>query len=749
MADDVQITVGAAIESFESHMTQVREILEGLSSPIKAVRENLGEVAEAFIAGFAIEKIHEFYESLANLATQTVRTATLLGTNTEQVAGLTIAAQISGGSIGELTMSMERLGMSLARADAGSEQVKAGLHALGIEAKEFRSLSPEKQLEELADKFSRIKDGIDKDAIAMEIMGRGGAAMIPVFNQGAEAFREFQEMAERAGTAMSHETVEGFEKTHHSLTEFGAAMQGVSITIGSTFRTAFDGAIQIVTDMVESFNNAVKGSGALHMAFATLAASAKTVVSAIALIIATLETMWSVATEVVDQLGNLFVGLGKAIYDALHGSISAATSDLAAMRAMMAASAASTAADIKSVYSNMSKELDTIWGISAHHQEEIERNKVARLAITNKDAASAAMMAAEGAIKAADLQYSRTKEMLEAQYKVHAITEQQMTQATIEAVNAREAAELAAIAKAESRGGLTLAEHQKLENEKTKITQTAINERQKLQDKALEIEVKNWTSALSSIQSAWDSQLRGLLAGTTSFSAAMKSVFADLVLDIIKGFEKIALEKAALGLANLFGTSPQSAIGGLLGGLGGAGGSAATTANTTALSKLTTAVSALNVTMGGHAAVTATDTAATATDTAVTAADTAATTAHTGVTLSSIAATASNTIATVANTIAEGVKAIIPGFASGADMVTQSGLAVVHQGEAIIPAAEATAYSGGASSGGDITHNWNISAVDARSFSALLSDPNSGLRQSIVQMFRNGQLRVGPAGVTG
>ena len=49
----------------------------------------------------------------------------------------------------------------------------------------------------------------------------------------------------------------------------------------------------------------------------------------------------------------------------------------------------------------------------------------------------------------------------------------------------------------------------------------------------------------------------------------------------------------------------------------------------------------------------------------------------------------------------------IPGFAEGTDYVPQTGLALVHQGEKIIPASQNSSTYGGS-----VTHNhtWNITA---------------------------------------
>src|SRR6202034_3576499 len=124
--------------------------------------------------------------------------------------------------------------------------------------------------------------------------------------------------------------------------------------------------------------------------------------------------------------------------------------------------------------------------------------------------------------------------------------------------------------------------YQKALDERAILDQKFAADRQKILDQQAEQDTKAWTSVLSQIQSAWDSQLKKLLSGTESFGQAMKNIFADIALDAVKSLEKVALEKAAAGLTSALG-GPQSALGSLF----GAGQAASQTANTTALTALT------------------------------------------------------------------------------------------------------------------------------------------------------------------
>src|SRR6185503_13843197 len=170
---------------------QVKHSIEGIAAPVRALQATFKELGEVMLAAFAVERVAHVIEQFAELGTQTQRTATLLGTTAGEVAGLNLLAQATGGGLEGMTFAFQRLGLALARADAGSEQARAALTALGLQAKDLEGLPLEAKLELLANKFSVIKDGVEKDAIAMALLGRAGASMIPIFNQGSDAIRKF------------------------------------------------------------------------------------------------------------------------------------------------------------------------------------------------------------------------------------------------------------------------------------------------------------------------------------------------------------------------------------------------------------------------------------------------------------------------------------------------------------------------------------------------------------------------------
>jgi hypothetical protein len=661
---DVQVKFGASIGELIEGVDRVKESIEELAAPIHGMIGAFGEMGEALLAAFAVEKVSEFFEKFAEMGAQTLKFATLLGTNTEEIGALDLVAKGSDTTLRGLTQSMERLGMTLAQAGGGSEKAKAGLEALGIEAKEFQALRPEAQLQELAEKFSVLKDGIDKDAIAMAVMGRAGAEMIPLFNRGAEGIQSFFEMGRRAGSIMTHEVAEGFEATHIKLIELNASFTGLGLTIATGLKPAFDGIVSAITRAVEGLNNWIKESAAAKVAGEALIIAGRSMATAWAVSVATLQTLGEVWRLIASQILNDLTMISKVIVGVFTFDKSAITGAWAEMSEKNKQTYGDAAANMKRITDDMLGSIRSAWSDEAHHEEEIHQTRTARLVLEDKNATAAALAAVKERIKLADMEYAETAEQLGSQAKVHAITEQQKTQALLAALDVRRAAQMAAIADELAIAKQGTKEYQAILNEKLTLEKKFQSDRSKVIDEGFQRDVSEWSASLSQVQGAWDSQLKGLIDGTKSFAAAMKSIFSDLVLDIIKQFEKAAIEKLALGLAGSTGTSP---------GAGGLGGLAFTGLGNLFSGGMSAMLKPVGGMFGG-------------------------------------AAVAAGGGGGFGGMLA-GLAALLPFFDEGTNEVRATGLAVVHAGEQIRPAQSSGPFTGG--SAGDTHLHFNVSAMDA------------------------------------
>jgi len=330
------------------------------------------------------------------------------------------------------------------------------------------------------------------------------------------------------------------------------------------------------------------------------------------------------------------------------------------------------------------------------------------------DAVKAQMEQYQAAVKAADTQYNQTKSLLESEVKDHEITYDQETQALLKALADRHAATMATLNDESQTAGLSEAQYKKIQSEKLLADQKYIADRQKIVQQAAQQEAKEWKAAADQVASAFNSQLKGLLSGTTTWSKAMKSISADLVLKMIEDQVKLTLEWLAsqarilaAAIATQTGMTAASTAGAAL-------RSAAEVASgqTSILSVVENALKAIFAGAGQTAAGVSGNMAP-----------------EVGPAAPAFGAAAGAAVVAMGTALAGGGGAA---FDVGTNYVVRGGLALIHPGETIVPAGVPTAQgsgpytagrNAGGTAGGDV--HLNISALDSRSIARFFND-NAG-----------------------
>jgi hypothetical protein len=224
----------------------------------------------------------------------------------------------------------------------------------------------------------------------------------------------------------------------------------------------------------------------------------------------------------------------------------------------------------------------------------------------------------------------------------------------------------------------------------------------KLDEQAIAQQQQMWTTSLSSIENAFNSQLRGLLAGTTSWSSAFKSILGDVVIKFIEMCETMVVKWVAAQLAQT---------------------TAATTGAATRTAAEQTASSA------GVLANAANAMQAILTDAAQT--------------FGGVFAFLSPTMGPAAAGPAAAAQASVAAaavFDVGTDYVVRGGLALIHAGETVVPAARGNGPFTGAATGAQVSApvSINISALDSQSVARFFNDNSKHMLRAINDAVKRG-----------
>ena len=177
-----------------------------------------------------------------------------IGLSAESYQKWDYVMQLAGTDVDNLKMGLKTLSK---QAESNSD----AFQELGISQEEVASLSKEDLYERTIKALANMEDGTKRSALASQLLGRAGADMAPLLNQGSEAIEEQMKTAEEYGMIMSDESVKAAAAFEDSGTTLKMTLQGVRNNMMDDFLPA-------MTDVKNGLAAVFAGdsSGAVQMA---------------------------------------------------------------------------------------------------------------------------------------------------------------------------------------------------------------------------------------------------------------------------------------------------------------------------------------------------------------------------------------------------------------------------------------------------------------------------------------------------
>jgi len=164
--------------SFETDTKRAEKALEDLKKRAATVGTAVGVGLAAAAAG-----AYAAFEHFAGAAAEFKDLEEQTGATAEELASLSVVAQVAGTSVADMAGQMNKLTKNLSGVDDESKAAGAALSALGIPIEEFKKLNPVEQIDALSKAFNGFADGSQKTAVALALFGKSGASMLNVFKE--------------------------------------------------------------------------------------------------------------------------------------------------------------------------------------------------------------------------------------------------------------------------------------------------------------------------------------------------------------------------------------------------------------------------------------------------------------------------------------------------------------------------------------------------------------------------------------
>jgi hypothetical protein len=238
-----------SIEAAKAFVRIAGEDLQ-LRAAIKRVKSTLmGVAGAAKTAGLAISKamlatgIGAIVSGVSAAAAAVMRFAQMgggiddvakrTGASAEGLSQLQYAAEQSGTTLEEVEKGMRKLADVTTQAANGSKSAQAALAAVGVTAEQLSALSVEERMLAIAQGLSQIADPSERASVAMDLLGKSGANLLPMMEDGAAGVASLMAEADALGLTLSGPQAEAAAKFDDAFAKLSATFSTFSKIVGT------------------------------------------------------------------------------------------------------------------------------------------------------------------------------------------------------------------------------------------------------------------------------------------------------------------------------------------------------------------------------------------------------------------------------------------------------------------------------------------------------------------------------------
>ncbi len=238
------------------------------------------------------------------------------GVAVEALSELGYVAGTAGADLDTFALGLGKMQQNLGQALEGSDEAKDKFRDIKLSLSDLKDQSPDQQFELIADRLNDITDPAKKAAHAVAIFGKGGKALLPMMEGGAEGIRKVREEAKRFGLQVKTSDAEAAEKFGDRLDTLWMQVKAVGANIGFALIPEVDGLTGRIQDVIGSVIHWIDANREMVVWAAKLAggvALAGVAIIAVGAVIAGLGSICGMAAGALSAVGTV-VGVAASAF---------------------------------------------------------------------------------------------------------------------------------------------------------------------------------------------------------------------------------------------------------------------------------------------------------------------------------------------------------------------------------------------------------------------------------------------------
>jgi hypothetical protein len=305
--------IGRGVSKTEQMLGKLSKSSASAASSLRAlVGIEIGTRLASAFAG-AARAASDYALGVAKSIDETAKLAQRTGIAVEALQGFQVAADLSG--VTNLEGGLQRLTISLGDAANGSATAQKAFANIGLSVDDLMGMAPEDQFRAVAAAISQIPGQAAQAAAAMDLFGRTGVELLPLF---ASNLEEVEARANRLGIVLSGDQTAAVEEMNDALDLVRKTFDGIIGQVTANLAPVVTALSEEFLSFVESFNGFGGGGGsgiadALTSGLLDFAEYMASIFDAAIAQFGEFGATLQTAASVFEFVGNVFVAVGESL----------------------------------------------------------------------------------------------------------------------------------------------------------------------------------------------------------------------------------------------------------------------------------------------------------------------------------------------------------------------------------------------------------------------------------------------------
>lgn len=243
--------------------TGIKEALNNVEGFSAGTVAALG-IAAAAVAALvkAFTELNEMTLKVAADADEILTQSAITGVPTEMLQAWEYAAPLIDTDVGTITGAMTKLTKAMGEAQGGSESAQAKFAELGISIEDSSGhlRSSDEVLMDVIDALGQMESGTERDAAAMELLGKNAQELNPLINAGSQAIEKYADEAHALGYVLDNDQIAKLGAVDDAYQKLQLTQEAVRKQLAAEFAPASQAAMELFADVVRKAGEALVNS---------------------------------------------------------------------------------------------------------------------------------------------------------------------------------------------------------------------------------------------------------------------------------------------------------------------------------------------------------------------------------------------------------------------------------------------------------------------------------------------------------